>query len=49
MNGALEELVKALEELAEVLVEDHRSQQHLVDCLQGVDEEQAQLQEEMDC
>jgi hypothetical protein len=49
MKGALEELVKALEELVKELVEDRRSQQHPVECGQDVNEEQAQLQEEMEC
>ncbi len=48
MKGALEELVKVLEELVKEL-EDRRSQQHPVECGQDVNEEQAQLQEEMEC
>ncbi len=32
MRGVLQDLVKALKKLVEVLVEDSRSQQHPVDC-----------------
>ncbi len=46
---AVEELVTALKELVEELVEDRGSQLRPVDCGQDVGEEQAQLQEEMEC
>ncbi len=42
MNGALEELVKALKKLFDDLVEDCKSQQCPFDCMQDVDEERGQ-------
>jgi hypothetical protein len=47
MKGAVEELVKVLEELVEKLVEDRGS--HQSDCGQDVSDEKAQLQEETGC
>ncbi len=42
MDGALEELVKAHEEFVDELVEDRKSQQRPVGCVQDGDEERGQ-------
>ncbi len=49
MKKALEELVKALEDLVEELVEDQQSQQLPVGYMHDVNDPQALSQEEKDC